>query len=160
MQQGVELLTAQLGADQAVADQFEITAELRDFGVVKSFLAWQAVLNRTVAELLRCLPPGLSHLVVAGERALKPLQDVAEFQPIGLQPIARSTLFVNLRKPQPVHFQRFQQRRSNLAPLHGNAQLVAQRLNGADVELQHQLTLVTGRSPGDGWGDRGIPVPI
>ena len=35
MQQGVELFTGELGADQAVADQFQVVSELIDGGVMQ-----------------------------------------------------------------------------------------------------------------------------
>ena len=39
IEQGVELFTAQLGADEAVADQFKVAAELIDVRVVQRFMA-------------------------------------------------------------------------------------------------------------------------
>ena len=37
MEQGVELLTGEFSADQAVANQFQVVSELIDGGVMQSF---------------------------------------------------------------------------------------------------------------------------
>ena len=47
-----------------------------------------------------------------------------------------------------------------MAPLHGDAQLIPQRADRADVPLQHQLTLIAGCSPGDRRRDGRVAIAI
>ena len=78
---------------------------------------------------LRGLPAGFRQLVVAQQGQFQPLEHVTQLEPVGLQSIARCRLFVDIREAQPIHLQRFEQLGSHLAPLHGNAELVAQILH-------------------------------
>ena len=105
MQQDVELLTAQFGTDKTVADQLQIAAELIDVCVVKRVLTGYALRLGWIGGFRRCLPAGFRHQVVALQGAFEPLQDVAELQPVGLQPVAGCPALVNLREAKPVHLQ-------------------------------------------------------
>ena len=105
-------------------------------------------------------PAQFSQLCVALVGELQALQHVTELQPVGLKPVASGQFFVDLREPQPVHLQGLQQGRTHLAPLHRDAQLVAQIAHGAEVALQHQLALITGGAPGDLRCDRWVAIAV
>ena len=159
VQKGVQGFAAQLRGDQAVADQFKIAAELIDGGVVKGFMSLKTIMSLSRA-FLRGLPARFRELVVTHQCQFQSLEDVAELQPVWLEAIASRPFLVHLRKAQPVHFQRFEQLRRHLTPLHRDAELIAQRLYRADIELEHQLALVASGPPGDLRGYRGVAVPV
>ena len=158
-EQRVEGFAGEVCTDQTRANQFKVTAELGHRSVVKRFT-------------LRCLgvgaqqsirwstPTGFRKLLVADLREAQPLKHKTQLETVRLKAVAGGPLFVHLRESQPIHFQGFKKWGADLAPLHGNAQLVAKPLNRAHVTLQHQLALVTGCSPGDVGRDRWIAIAI
>ena len=158
-QKSVQRFTAQLGAHQAVADQFKITAELLDRPVVEGLTSG---CQRRLGDqsLGRGLPPGLFELLVALLRELQALKHVAEFEPVRFEPVPGCPLLVDLGETQAIHLEGLEQGCAHLAPLHGNAELITQSLNSRDVPLEHQLPLVAGCPPGDSGSDRGVAVPV
>ena len=164
--QVVQRLTAQACALEALVDQLEIGAELVHGSVVQlrsrgsrhGALVPEVRLGR--ARFMGGIPSGSCLLLVAGQRQPQPLNDVADLEAIGLQPVAGRPLFVDLREAEAVHLEGFEQGSTDLAPLHRNAQLIAEVFHRRQVAIQHQLALVGGRPPSDIWSDRGVAVPV
>ena len=157
---------AQTGGHQAVAHQFEVGAELFGGAVVKVRTAGcggevaRVEGEAAAAALEGGLPARLVEVLVARKGESQPLQHIAELEPVGLQPVARCPLLVDLRKAQPVHLQGFEQGGAHLAPLHRDAELITQQLHRFHIALQHQLPLIAGGAPGDLRGHRGVAVSV
>ena len=158
---------AQARALQALLDQFQIGAKILQ-GCVVPFLGRTTVGGRQIAAALGHraggvaggLPAGGGQLLVAHLGQPQPFRHVAELEPVGLQAVAGGPLFVDIREAQPVHLQGFQQRRAHLAPLHRDAELIAQVAHRPQVAIQHQFPLVAGGPPGDFRSHRGVAVPV